>query len=338
MAVPPPEGASRNWDPNTRLVAEEIESNFDVRCSTYPGHGRTGQPWGIDAWVAPFRSRANRVQEQLGDRIQHYVERNWNRLGIDYMIWWNWMIENKPNPALLNRGWFSYEPYAFKWPGGDLDPQTRRHFDHVHLQITVGHDSRPPATRALRDNPEKNDSDKAQIIDRYFRAKDYYPHIPYEPIGELLVSECRRMGEGGLWVSTAAALVEQESGGKNIFGCDWTAKWTRVPPYCNVAVTEERVKALLRNIDEGGGANGVGLTQLTYPPYVREAEAMGGGHILRYQMRVGFKLLNDLLAQYDYLNALEAYNDGNGRWNDPENPYDLQFAAKHRAWKDRLNG
>jgi hypothetical protein len=71
---------------------------------------------------------------------------------------------------------------------------------------------------------------------------------------------------------------------------------------------------------------------------VREAEAMGGGHILRYQMRVGFKLLNDLLAQYDYLNALEAYNDGNGRWNDPENPYDLQFAAKHRAWKDRLNG
>jgi hypothetical protein len=24
------------------------------------------------------------------------------------------------------------------------------------------------------------------------------------------------------------------------------------------------------------------------------------------------KLLNDLLAQYDYLNALEAYNDGNG--------------------------
>lgn len=87
MAVPPPAGASRNWDPNTRRVAEEIERNFDVRCSTYPGHGRTGQPWGIDAWVAPFRSRANRVQEQLGDRIQHYVERNWNRLGIDYMIW-----------------------------------------------------------------------------------------------------------------------------------------------------------------------------------------------------------------------------------------------------------
>jgi len=85
MAVPPPAVASSNWDPNTRRVAEEIERDFDVRCSTYPGHGRTGQPWGIDAWVASFRSRANRVREQLSDRIQHYVERN--RLGIDYMIW-----------------------------------------------------------------------------------------------------------------------------------------------------------------------------------------------------------------------------------------------------------
>ncbi len=87
MAVPPPAGATRNWNSNTLRVAEEIEENFDVRCSTYPGHGHTGQPWGIDVWVAPFRSRANHVQEQLGDRIQHYVERNWNRLGIDYMIW-----------------------------------------------------------------------------------------------------------------------------------------------------------------------------------------------------------------------------------------------------------
>jgi hypothetical protein len=85
MTVPLPVGASSNGDPNTCRVAEEIERNLDVRCSTYPGHGRTGQPWVIDAWVAPFRSRANRVQEQLSDRIQHYVERN--RLGIDYMIW-----------------------------------------------------------------------------------------------------------------------------------------------------------------------------------------------------------------------------------------------------------
>ena len=50
------------------------------------------------------------------------------------------------------------------------------------------------------------------------------------------------------------------------------------------------------------------------------------------------QLLNDLLAQYDHLNALEAYNDGNGGWNNPENPYNALLAAKHRAWKNRLNG
>ena len=46
MAVPPLARASRTWDPNTRRVAEEIERNFDVRCSTYPGDGRTEQPIG----------------------------------------------------------------------------------------------------------------------------------------------------------------------------------------------------------------------------------------------------------------------------------------------------
>jgi hypothetical protein len=59
--MPPPAGASRtrNWDPNTRRLAEEIERNFDVRCSTYSGHGRTGQPWGIDAWVSPFQDKSH---------------------------------------------------------------------------------------------------------------------------------------------------------------------------------------------------------------------------------------------------------------------------------------
>ncbi len=326
MAVSPPSGSTRNWNVNTRKVAEEIERNFDVRCSTYSGHGRTGEAWGIDIWVAPFRSRANAAQEALGDRIQKYIEDNWIRLGIDYMIWWNWMKEDSTT------AWFSYEPYAFKWPGGDPDPETRRHLDHVHLQITVGH-----TYRSASGDDGKTDAEKAQIIDSYFRKMNYFPSIPYEPIGSTIVSECRSMGAGGLWVSTAAALVEQESGGKNVFGCDWGSRWTDQPPFCNAKVTEARVKALLKNIESGGGANGVGYTQLTYPPFVRQAEAMGGAHIGRYQMRVGFKLLNDLLAQYDYLNALEAYNDGNGRYNNPDNPYDIQFASKHRAWKDRLN-
>lgn len=329
MAVAPPAGASRNWDMNTLRVAEELERNFDVRCSTYPGHGRTGETWGIDVWVAPITSYANPAQEQLGDAIQKYVEANWWRLGVDYMIWWNWMKEYATTP------WFSYEPYAFTWPGGIADPNTRRHLDHVHVQCTPGFVYSAPAMPG-RDREEKTDAQKAQIIDDFF-ANNYQHYGPYEPIGKTLVEECRQMGPGGLWVSTAAALVEQESGGRNIFGCDWGNTWTKVPPYCQVPVTADRVKKLIANVKEGGGQNGVGLTQLTTIQYVLDAELMGGAHLPRFQMRRGFKLLNDLLDNYDYLNALEAYNDGNGRWNDPDNPYDIEFAAKHRAWKDRFN-
>jgi hypothetical protein len=326
MSVAPPAGSTRNWNPNTRKVAEELERLFDVRCSTYPGHGRTGEAWGIDVWVAPFRQKANKEQEALGDRIQKYVEANWERLGVDYMIWWNWMKENADTP------WFSYEPYAFEWPGGDPDPETRRHLDHDHIQCTPGFVYRAPGG-----HDGKTDAEKAAIIDRYF-ANNYKQYGPYEPIGETLVDVCRNhTGSDPLWVSTAAALVEQESGGRNVFGCDWGPEWTDEPPYCRVRVTRARVKRLIENYRKGGGQNGVGYCQLTTMAYVLRAEKLGGAHVAKNNMIVGFNLLNDLLASYDYLNALEAYNDGNGRWNNPDNPYDLQFAAKHRAWKNRLN-
>lgn len=177
---------------------------------------------------------------------------------------------------------------------------------------------------------------RATIIDNYFKSKNYYPWIPYVSIGSMIIEECNRMGANGLWVTTACAQIEQESGGKNMFGCDWGNEWTYEPPYCQVKVTAERVRLLIANYHEYGSQNGIGLTQLTYMPYVMQAQNMGGAHLPRYQMRVGFKVLNDLLNNYDYYNALEAYNDGNPRFNDPDNPYELQFEAKHLAWKERL--
>ena len=49
---------------------------------------------------------------------------------------------------------------------------------------------------------------KAKVIDDYFRNKNYYPHIPFKAFGNLLMEECLRMGEDGLWPSTAAAFIE----------------------------------------------------------------------------------------------------------------------------------
>src|SRR4051794_35266680 len=105
--------------------------------------------------------------------------------------------------------------------------------------------------------------------------------------GRVIVEEARR---AGLDLAVACALVEQESGGRNIFGCDHGDVGGQ-PPYCNQEVTQERVQALIAS----PYSNGVGLTQLTYYAYVDEAEKLGGAHIPANQCRVGFGIIKDYL-------------------------------------------
>ena len=149
------------------------------------------------------------------------------------------------------------------------------------------------------------------------------------------------MGPDGLYVSTAAALVEKESGGKNVFGCDWGSQFTDTPPYCNVAVTEDRVQRLIDNYYEppvGLGANGVGYTQLTTMALVERAVEEGGAHLPGPNMRVGFRYLNDLIAQLDWPAGAAAYNAGPGNWPSVINTYGADMAAKEREWANRLEG
>lgn len=178
---------------------------------------------------------------------------------------------------------------------------------------------------------------RAEIVDAYFRQKNYYLDIPYKPIGQVMIEEVERMGADGLYLSTAAALVEKESGGKNLFGCDWGARWTNEPPYCQVAVTQARVKALIRNVNAGGGQNGVGLTQLTSIGLVQEAERMGGAHLPRFQMRVGFRYLNDLIADLGWPAGAAAYNAGAGNWRAVIDTYGASVARLEREWAARLS-
>src|SRR5215207_5849204 len=80
----------------------------------------------------------------------------------------------------------------------------------------------------------------------------------------------------GVELSLACAIVEQESRGQNIFGCDGGdfGDW---PPYCGHEVTKERVQALMAS----AWMNGVGLTQITWWEYVEQAEEEGGAHLPR---------------------------------------------------------
>lgn len=147
--------------------------------------------------------------------------------------------------------------------------------------------------------------------------------------GQVIVEEA---ASEGLSLHEACALVEQESNGRNIFGCDHGNTGGR-PPYCGEAVTKERVATLRAH----PLANGVGLTQLTYDPFVGMADAEGGAHLPRYQCRIGFRLLADYLAKYPKLEAYGAYNAGEGnRWLGISNGYAGSVNDKALQWKSML--
>lgn len=104
-------------------------------------------------------------------------------------------------------------------------------------------------------------------------------------------------------VSDAFELVDAESGFRNIFGADEHA------PFAHLKVTADRVAALIRSVIAGGVSNGVGLTQLTYLPYILAAQQLGGAHVPRNQLRVGIGLLGSLQRAHGGRRAgFRAYN------------------------------
>lgn len=124
---------------------------------------------------------------------------------------------------------------------------------------------------------------------------------------EVIVSEAHA---AGLELALACALVEQESLGRNIFGCDLGSRSS--VPFCHQPVTRERVVELLAHLRRGGTGNGVGLTQLTSSGFVFDAEESGGAHKPSAQCEVGFDLLKSLIAQVGEFKGIGAYNGGLG--------------------------
>lgn len=72
--------------------------------------------------------------------------------------------------------------------------------------------------------------------------------------GRVILEEAKN---AELELALACALVEQESNGRNIFGCDHENVGD-APPYCHQPVTRERVQALRDGGNYSHGMNGVG--------------------------------------------------------------------------------
>lgn len=174
---------------------------------------------------------------------------------------------------------------------------------------------RPPAERPV--------SPLAARINTYFGTS----------YGQEIVEEADR---AGLHIAAACALVEQESGGKNIFGADWGTRGVDRVPFAHMPVADARVKALVAHVRAGGVSNGVGLTQLTWRDFIYEAEAMGGAHIPRYQLRVGFELLAGYFDSYGEPDGWGAYNAGPGNRASVRGSYSASCMTKRNAWLRRL--
>lgn len=132
----------------------------------------------------------------------------------------------------------------------------------------------------------------------------------------------------GIPYAVAFAAVEQESGFRNVFGHDHGGLHPGLP------VTSGRVLELLSHVSRGGESNGVGLTQLTFPPFIRQAQSLPGGAAKpRNQLRVGFAILADLHRRHgSWHDAFRAYN-GTG---EAAERYARVMDARVAKWKHNL--
>jgi hypothetical protein len=181
---------------------------------------------------------------------------------------------------------------------------------------------RPDSWKDLARKRRKEGGDKGA-------AKAIDDACPGEKYGSLIVDESER---ARVDLALACALVEQESGFRNIFGCDHGPRSSA--PWCHQDVTKERVQALIGYVRRGGGSNGVGLTQLTSPDYIYRAESLGGAHLPRWQLRIGFDVLVGHMRDFGKRTGIGAYNGGPGN---PQLGYADDVLSLEKKWKTRLS-
>lgn len=186
-----------------------------------------------------------------------------------------------------------------------------------------------PAPKGIDLGPYRKDS--IEVAHRYFGGRAAYG-IPYQAEDGVMVA--RVADEVGMDLALAYAVVEQESFGRRVLGCDHGNVGDR-PPYCNQEATRERVVRIMDGGKFGHGMNGIGLPQMTWWEFVLRAEKLGGAHIVRNQLLVCLGDLTQMLGNHTYEEALGRYNAGGG-WRNVVGTYVSQVGTKHQAWKKRL--
>lgn len=116
-----------------------------------------------------------------------------------------------------------------------------------------------------------------------------------------IILEARRTG---VPISLAFALIEKESGFRNLFGHD--------PGIFAGAGTVTRAKYRAYKRTRGsrgqGGMQGVGPAQLTWWEIQDRADKLGGCWVPRHNIRVGLEVLAGHIARYGRRGGIARYN------------------------------
>jgi hypothetical protein len=118
-----------------------------------------------------------------------------------------------------------------------------------------------------------------------------------------IIWEARR---AGIPASLGFALVQTESGFRNIFGHDPTHS---IPDsWKGGRVTKDRYLYYKSRRKAGFGMQGVGPCQLTWYATQDRADQMGGCWKITYNIRVGFQNLAANIQAFGYAKGIERYN------------------------------
>jgi hypothetical protein len=134
----------------------------------------------------------------------------------------------------------------------------------------------------------------------------------------------------GLPVSYALALLEKETGFRNVFGHDPTRAIPDAWKGTRVTTAKYRYYKARRRL--GYGMQGVGPCQLTWYAFQDEADRIGGCHRPYPNLCVGFRRLRELVTAHGRQAGAAAYN-GVG---DAAEAYGLDFVRRQAEWHRRL--
>jgi hypothetical protein len=130
-------------------------------------------------------------------------------------------------------------------------------------------------------------------------------------------------------LSVIAALVEQESTFRNVWGCDPSPNG-KTTGLCHRRVTRRRYRSYreARGATGRGGMQGVGPAQLTWYEFQDAADKRGGCHRIVPNITVGAGLIWNYMQRYGRLTGLRMYN-GNGP---AAERYALQVNTRITKW------